>query len=429
MKYIECREWLEERRKNMGSVPGLKEVTSLLEAFKRPDKELNIIHIAGTNGKGSTGYLLESILSKSGIKTGRFLSPAVTDEREIISVNNKMVFKTVWEKHLSEIIEVIEKTGIKATAFEIEFVLSLLIFKEAGCKAVILECGMGGTLDATNAIDESMVDIITSISIDHCNFLGDSLKEISLHKFGIIKNGSKNVILAPQTEEVYEFFDKYLEGNKLQVKTVKSDSGKTKYKINRSKNGISQVFDYKEYKQLRLSLLGTHQIDNAKVVLDTADVLKAEGWCISDKAIRKAFEEALWPGRFEIIEKDRTYILDGAHNYDAVLRLFENINLYFTKRNLIYIMGMYKDKAYEDVIAFCAPKAKAVVCISAKDKARAIDAFEIGKCVKEYNENVTAADSYEEALEIAGLLSDKKDVVLIFGSLSFLGDFRELLLK
>ena len=129
MKYDECREWLEERRRKLGSVPGLEEVNKLLDAFGRPDKGLPIVHIAGTNGKGSIGYLLEHSLANSKIKVGRFLSPAVVDEREIILVNGKLVPKTVWERKLSEIIDVIEEKKLKATAFEIEFVLSLLIFK------------------------------------------------------------------------------------------------------------------------------------------------------------------------------------------------------------------------------------------------------------------------------------------------------------
>ena len=154
MKYDECREWLEERRKSLGSVPGLDEVNKLLDAFGRPDKGLPIVHIAGTNGKGSIGYLLEHSLCNSEIKVGRFLSPAVVDEREIILVNGKMVPKTIWEKHLSLIIDTVEKNNLKATAFEIEFVLSLLIFIEKKCNIVILECGMGGKLDATNAIEQ-----------------------------------------------------------------------------------------------------------------------------------------------------------------------------------------------------------------------------------------------------------------------------------
>ena len=210
MNYQECREWLEERRKKLGSVPGLDEVNKLLDAFNRPEKDFPIVHIAGTNGKGSIGYLLEHSLANSGIRVGRFLSPAVVDEREIILVNGKMVPKTIWEKNLSLIIDTVEKNNLKATAFEIEFVLSLLIFKEKNCDIIILECGMGGKLDATNAIENSLVDIIASISVDHIAFLGDTLKDISLHKFGIIKESSKNVVLAPQSEEVEEYFDEYV---------------------------------------------------------------------------------------------------------------------------------------------------------------------------------------------------------------------------
>ena len=442
MNYLECREWLENRRKTLGSVPGLTEVNKLLDAFGRPEKGFPIVHIAGTNGKGSIGYLLEHSLANSGIKVGRFLSPAVVDEREIILVNGKMVPKTIWEKNLSLIIDTVEKNKLKATAFEIEFVLSLLIFKEKNCDIVILECGMGGKLDATNAIESSLVDIIASISIDHIAFLGDNLKDISLHKFGIIKEYSKNVVLAPQSEEVEEYFDEYIEklckphkkksskqtnsNNYLNI--VKSERKSAQFKTSVKSGNITQILSYKNYVNLNLNLIGKHQCDNAITVLDAIEVLKGEGFKISDNAVKKAFENAVWPGRFEIIKnKDYTFILDGAHNMDAVDRLFENINLYFTNRNLIYIIGMYKDKAFENVIEKYAPKAKAIVTVTPKDKSRAVEAFELGKIVKDYNEVVTAADSYFEALEIAKLFAEKKDVILIFGSLSFMGDFRDII--
>ncbi len=442
MNYLECREWLENRRKTLGSVPGLTEVNKLLDAFGRPEKGLPIVHIAGTNGKGSIGYLLEHSLANSGIKVGRFLSPAVVDEREIILVNGKMVPKTIWEKNLSLIIDTVEKNKLKATAFEIEFVLSLLIFKEKNCDIVILECGMGGKLDATNAIENSLVDIIASISIDHIAFLGDNLKDISLHKFGIIKEYSKNVVLEPQSEEVEEYFDDYIaklckpdkkktskqtnSNNYLNI--VKSERKSAQFKTSVKSGNITQILSYKNYVNLNLNLIGKHQCDNAITVLDVIEVLKGEGFKISDNAVKKAFENAVWPGRFEIIKnKDYTFILDGAHNMDAVDRLFENINLYFTNRNLIYIIGMYKDKAFENVIEKYAPKAKAIVTVTPKDKSRAVEAFELGKIVKDYNEVVTAADSYFEALEIAKLFAEKKDVILIFGSLSFMGDFRDII--
>ena len=432
MKYDECREWLEERRKKLGSVPGLDEVNKLLEAFGRPDKGLPIVHIAGTNGKGSIGYLLEQSLANSKIKVGRFLSPAVVDEREIILVNGKMIPKTVWERKLSEIIDVVEEKKLEATAFEIEFVLALLIFKETDCKIVILECGMGGKLDATNAIKESLVDIISSISIDHIAFLGDTLKDISLHKFGIIKETSNNVVLAPQVKEIEEYFDEYVtelcKSNKTNINIVKSDRKAAKFKTSSKSGNISQILSYKNYVNLNLNLIGNHQCDNAICVLDAIEVLKSEGFKITNNAVKKAFENAVWPGRFEIIKnKDYTFILDGAHNMDAVDRLFENINLYFTNRNLIYIIGMYKDKAFENVIEKYAPKAKAIVTVTPKDKARAVEAFELGKIIKDFNPNVTAADSYFEALEIAKLFAEKKDVILIFGSLSFMSDFRSII--
>ena len=442
MNYQDCREWLENRRKNLGSVPGLKEVNKLLGAFNRPERDFPIVHIAGTNGKGSIGYLLEHSLANSGIRVGRFLSPGVVDEREIILVNGKMVPKTIWEKNLSLIIDTVEKNNLKATAFEIEFVLSLLIFKEKNCNIVILECGMGGKLDATNAIENSLVDIITSISIDHVAFLGDNLKDISLHKFGIIKESSKNVVLAPQSEEVEEYFDEFVDklckpNNKKTSKQsdsntnlniLKSDRNSAKFKTSVKSGNITQILSYKNYVNLNLNLTGKHQCDNAICVLDAIEMLKREGFKITDNAVKKAFENAIWPGRFEIIKnKDYTFILDGAHNMDAVDRLFENINLYFTNRNLIYIIGMYKDKAFENVIEKYAPKAKAIVTVTPKDKSRAVEAFELGKIVKDYNEVVTAADSYFEALEIAKLFAEKKDVILIFGSLSFMGDFRDII--
>lgn len=451
MRYDECREWLENRRLNLGSVPGLDAVRELLSYAGNPDKDMTFIHIAGTNGKGSIGCLLEATLAESKIKCGRFYSPSVTNERDIISINSKLLPKTKWEKHLSYLIELIENNNLKATAFEIEFVLALLMFKEANSEIAILECGMGGLLDATNVIEKSLVDIISSISVDHCNFLGDTLKEISLHKFGIIKDTSFSVILAPQKEEIYEYFSEYVDINlKTRIRTstnlkkdkntktdknsnsfnvIKSDSKLAKHDSYVRDDNVLLRLSYKDYKDLDLLLSGTYQINNAITVLDAIDVLKVEGYQIKDNAVRKAFANTKWPARFEIIKKDKLYILDGAHNIDAVDRLFESIKLYFTKRKLVYIMGMYKDKAYEEVVKKYAPSAKAIVTITPKDSKRALDAFELGKIVKDYNPNVTGADSYREAIEIAELLSDKKDIIVVFGSLSFMGEIRDLLLK
>lgn len=445
MKYDECREWLENRRLNLGSVPGLDAVRELLSYAGNPDKDMTFIHIAGTNGKGSIGCLLEAVLADSKIKCGRFYSPAVINERDIISINNKLLPKTKWEKPLSYLIELIEKNNLAATAFEIEFVLSLLMFRESGCELVILECGMGGLLDATNAIEKSLVDIISSISIDHCNFLGDTLKEISLHKFGIIKNTSSNVILSPQKKEIYKYFEEYIKKDiakkiKIEDKDSYKESGSDCLNVIMSNaksaehdsyvrdDNVFLKLSYKSHKDLDLLLSGTYQINNAITVLDAIDVLKSEGYNIKEKNVRKAFANTKWPGRFELIKKDKLYILDGAHNIDAADRLFESIKLYFTKRKLVYIMGMYKDKAYEEVVKKYAPSAKAIVTVTPRDQKRALDAFELGKAVKEYNPNVTAADSYKEALEIADLLSDKKDITVVFGSLSFMGEFRDILL-
>lgn len=429
MKYDECREWLENRRLKMGSVPGLSEVEKLKEAFGNPDRDLKIIHIAGTNGKGSVGYYLENILALSGYKTGRFLSPAVIDEREIILINSKMVPKTKWAESLSEIIEVIEKNDIKATAFEIETVLALNMFKKLGCEFAIMECGMGGKLDATNVCENDLVDIITSISFDHKNYLGETLEEISLHKFGIVKSGSKNLVVAPQKEEVYEYLESYLKDNYVNLNnTLLSDIKLSKHKHILKKNKITQILSYKNYVNLNLSMAGDFQVENAITAIDASLVLQKEGYNIKDNSVKKAFENALWSGRFELIENNgRLYILDGAHNPDAVLRLVNNLSLYFTKRSFVYIMGMYKDKDYENEVAFCTPKAKAVVTVDARDKKRTVDKFELGNVVRKYNPNVTCADSYAEALEIATLLSEGNDIVVIFGSLSFLGEMRELL--
>lgn len=431
MNYEECREWLEERRQSMGSVLGLDEVNKLLDLTERPDEKVKIIHIAGTNGKGSVGYLLEQILVRSRIRTGRFLSPAVVDEREIILVDGKMVYKTIWAEKLSYLIDLVEKNNLMATAFEIELVLSLLIFCDKKCDTVIMECGMGGRLDATNACHNDLVDIITSISFDHRNFLGEKLEDISLHKFGIIKDASSRVVIAPQKKDVIDYFKKFVKENTYVNlnNVVFSDYsiGKFEYFINNNK--IFQQISYKNYVNLNLSLAGSFQQGNAITVLDTVDVLNKTGYSIKMNAVVKAFENAFWPGRFETIQKDRLFILDGAHNPDAVDKLMNSVKMYFPRKKFVCIIGMYKDKDYKKVINDYLKEAKAVVTVTARDRKRAVDAFELGKEIREVNENVTCADSYNESLEIATLLSDKSDIILVFGSLSFLGEMRELINK
>lgn len=422
MKYEEVMEYMECKVNKLGSVPGLDSIRELLNRMGNPQDELAFIHVAGTNGKGSVSTLITNALTANGYKVGRYISPVISDYRERIQINNRMISKNAVADGLTGIFDIctaMEADGIAhPTAFEIETALGFQYFKDKKCDFVVLETGMGGTLDATNIIRNTKLCVFVSISMDHMAFLGNTLQEIATNKAGILKSGCK-AVSAPQSEEVLNVLNNACKGLNVPFTAVSRDD----IKVGRQ-SLKGQKISYNSFKQVEVPLLGSFQAENAALALEALSVLQESGLKLKEDKIRKGFLDSVWPARFEILSKKPYIIADGAHNEDAVKKLMETMRFYFTNQRIIYIMGVLKDKDYTSMIKESVPMAEFVFTVTSPNKERALPAFELAKQIREYNSNVTATDSVEEALEMARLMAGEDGVVLAFGSLSYMGKLR-----
>lgn len=426
MKYEHALEYLEEMNK-YGSVPGLETSVELCRRLGNPQDDLKFVHIAGTNGKGSILAYVSTVLAAAGYKTGRYISPTIRDYRERIQVNGRMISK----KAVGELTELVKEKcdamvdeGLRhPTVFEMETAMAYLYFKQRGCGIVVLETGLGGLLDSTNIIKNTLVAAFASISMDHMAILGKTLEEIAEQKAGIIKPGC-TVVTGIQKPEVLEVLHRHVKDNDCDL--IFADAGMT----TKVRYGITkQQFDYKRLKSVEITLAGKCQIDNCVTAIEVVWALESKGYTISEKALRTGLKETRWQGRFSVIQKQPLFIADGAHNEDAAKKLSDSLRFYFTNRRIIYIMGVLRDKEYEKVIAETYSLADQIITLTPPNNPRALAAYDLAVAVKEFHPNVTSADSVEEAVEIAELLAGKEDVIVAFGSLSYLGRLFDIMEK
>lgn len=417
MNYKEAKEYMKETEK-MGSILGLTAIKELLKRLENPQKELEFIHIAGTNGKGSVLAFISSILKCSGYKTGRYSSPVVFSYREKIQVNGAPIEKEEFAECVTEIgreVEKMKKEGLSSpTSFEIETALAFLYFKKKRCDIVILETGLGGRLDATNVIKNTICAVFTPITMDHMEVLGDTIEEIAKNKAGIIKPGA-SVITARQCEQVMEVLKKEGELSGCQL----SAAGKAV--INSDSNYDKQIFSYGELKDLEISLAGTYQVENAVLALETIKALNKKTYVISEDSIRKGLRETEWQGRFSILSTEPVMIADGAHNPDAVRRLRESIETYFPGRKVVFIMGVFQDKAYEKMISIVSPLALHFITVTPGNK-RGLEASCLAQVIGKYDIQAVAAEDVKDAVSKALHYAGSEGIVVAFGSLSYLSE-------
>lgn len=418
MKYEEAMEYIEECNA-LGSVPGLESIKRLTGMLDNPQEKLTFIHVAGTNGKGSVSSFIAGGLKTAGYKVGRYISPTIFTYRERFQINDRMISK----KELGELMEQVKEACDRIvaeghphpTSFEIETALSFLYFVKKECDVVVLETGMGGRLDATNIIPSPKLCILTSISMDHMQFLGDTLADIAVEKCGIIKMGT-TVISTKQSEEAMEAAAKTCEERNAEL--IVADSSQ----VTKVKQGLEKQFFIYDGVKYEISLSGTYQIENAVLAVRALKWLSKNGFeKVNETKIVKGLQGTVWKGRFSVISKKPYFIVDGAHNVAAAEKLAESIRFYFTNRRIVYIMGMFRDKEYEKVIRITAPLASQVITVAAPGNPRALPALDLAVAVREVNPHVTSADSLEEAVEMSYLFADKDSVIIAFGSLAFLG--------
>ncbi len=411
-----------------GSKPGLERISALLDCLNHPEDDLKIIHVAGTNGKGSTSAMISSILQENGYQVGLFISPYLESFNERIQVNSKPINKEKLADLVDEmkpIVEKVAKTDVgQPTQFEIITAMGFKYFKEIDVDFVVLEVGLGGTYDATNVITP-ILSIITSIGLDHQAILGDTLEEIAGEKAGIIKKEIP-VITAVTKNGPFAVIK-----NKAEEMNATLHALEKNFHIERIDNSINgQTFNYEflnEKLEFSISFLGQHQIRNASLAVTAAKIMKTLGYKINDSYLYKGLKKATWPGRLEIMQKKPYIILDGAHNEQATEVIAKTIKELFDKK-IVLVLGILSDKNYTKMISDLVPLAKEAF-ITAPDYYRATDTEMLANEAKKHCENVFEVKGVSNAIDKAIEISNKDDLILITGSLYTVGEARSHLLK
>ncbi|RDU23975.1 bifunctional folylpolyglutamate synthase/dihydrofolate synthase [Anaerosacchariphilus polymeriproducens] len=420
--YQEAREYIKSTLK-FGSILGLENIKELLNRLENPQEHLQFIHVAGTNGKGSIVSYLSEILKEAGYRTGKYISPTILDYREFIQVDNSWI----EEENVVLGIEIIE-TKIREmleeglphpTTFEIETALAFWYFKKKKCDIVVLETGLGGALDATNIISKAICYVFASISKDHTPFLGNTIEEIATNKSGIIKENGV-VVTCEQIPSII----KILESKAIEKSCTFVVAGMDKVsKISRTPNGQSIEYRKEGQEQMKIHIpfLGTYQVQNVVTSIAAIEVLQKKNFFITNSHIINGIANTKWFGRFTKVNEKPLFFVDGAHNLDAAKNLRNTLLTYFAGKKFIYIIGVFQDKDFQGILEQTMDLCKKTYTVTAPGP-RGLPAEELRSIVEEYHENVEAVQSVEEAIVKGCDSASEEDIIIAFGSLSYLGD-------
>ena len=428
MNYTEAVEYINEIPKfTKKNTP--EHTKEFLKRLGNPQDSLKVIHVAGTNGKGSTTSMITEILMGEGYKVGMYTSPFIEEFEERIQINRNNIPKESLAILMDEIKVAVDKV-IEAgynhpTEFEIITVLMLLYFKKENIDFGVIEVGLGGTLDSTNVI-KPIIQVITSISFDHTNLLGNTLEKIAREKAGIIKRGIPTVIY-PQQEEVLKVIKNKCFEMDSELYIANNENLKFKNIVNLDKP--YQLLKYNNEIDILLPLLGEHQIINLSVAMQAIEVLNSKNIIdISIANIVKSIKNVSWKGRLEVLSNNPYVVIDGAHNIQGIKTLSRNIKKYFKYENLYLILGILADKDVEEMIKIITPMAKKVYSVT-PNSIRGELAESLKDEVSKFNKNCKAFDKYEEAYLEALNDASEKDLILASGSLYMIGDMRKIIRK
>ena len=408
MFYTQAVDYIENLEK-FGSVYGLDTVRELLNRLNNPQDNLKFIHIAGTNGKGSTSCFITNILIQSGYRVGTFNSPSVFGYNERYLLNCKPIDDSSVAKYITQVANVRAQMiadGLNApTAFEVEFAVAMLFFNESKCDFAVLECGLGGRLDATNSIPQKEVAIITSISFDHTAILGNTLSAIAKEKVAIVKDCP--LVTYCQCDEVMNVFSQV---DDLQICSPAK-------LITSGKDGQTFKYEGEVYSILQL---GEYQLQNCSLAIKCAQILADKGYNITKKDIKLGVKNALWKGRLQLIKKEKkTFLLDGAHNPDGAKVLANELNRNFVDDKKCFVFGMFADKDIDGVLSHIGRIADEFITVKPQSKRGLDEKITLEKCLK-YNTNSKSCQDMKQAIQTA--YSSDCDVVVVCGSLSILND-------
>ncbi len=427
MNYEEAMEYI-KKIGNFGSNYGLERTERLLDILGNPHKKIKCIHVAGTNGKGSTTSIITSILMEEGFKVGMYTSPYLEEFEERIQINRENIKKEELAFYMKDVKkavdEVINEGYSHPTEFEIITCLMFLYFYVKKVDYAVIEVGLGGRLDSTNVI-KPLVSVIASISLDHTNILGNSLKEIAMEKGGIIKENTPLVLYPQEKEALYE------------LKIIAEEKNAKVYEVKKDDGELLDIIKERDYYQkikikgeldiyyLNLKLLGEHQILNCALAVKTVEVLsKLEGFKINN--LKKGVENAKWKGRLEVLNKKPTVVIDGAHNIQGIKSLTRNVTKYFKYNNLYLLIGILADKQVEEMINEIAPLSKKIIALTPNSD-RAELSSELKKEIEKVNNNVESFESYEDAFKSILKLAKEDDLILVTGSLYMIGEMRGII--
>ena len=425
----EALEFIYSRRKFAKS-NSFERMEALLSALGSPHKCLSFVHVAGTNGKGSVCTMISSVLTGAGYKTGLFISPFVVCFRERIQINGEYIpenrFCEITEK-IKYVSEGLSEKGLTPTFFETVLAAALLYYKEENCDIVILEAGIGGRDDSTNIISSPLVSVITSVSLDHTDVLGNSISSIAEHKSGIIKHGSTCVSF-PEENASHSFVPQQKEAVQILRRVCKERNAdfvmpdiKSIQNVKKEAEGMSFFYEGTE---ISMSFTGDHQLGNAVTALSTISVLKEKGFEITDENIKEGFKRAFIPGRLEVVSKEPLIIIDGGHNEGCITALKNYIEKNLKGKSITALLGFMKDKDYESAVKIIAPYCKNIVFTLADD-ARGESGEKLYACAEGLCENAYVENDRKKAFEKAIALTQKDEVLLCAGSFYLISEIRE----
>ena len=374
--------------------PGLDRIRTLCDGLGNPQDGLRFVHVAGTNGKGSFCSMLSSVLSAAGYRVGLYTSPFILRFNERMQVSGVPISDEKLAELTERVRPIAEAMTDRPTEFELITAIAFEYFRDAGVDLVILECGMGGRLDSTNIINNSLLSVITGIALDHTAFLGDTVEKIATEKAGIIKHGCP-VLYGDTDGAVLSIIrEKAMEAGS-EVHTVDYARLNT-----RAADLDGSVLDFGGITELRLPLLGLYQPINCARVLSAVEILNDGGLEITEADIRRGLQAAKWPARFEIIDRDPLTIFDGAHNPEGISAAVKSIRHYFGTTGVVAVSGVLSDKDYEFIAGELAGVAKRVFTIT-PDSPRALSAEKYAECIRKNGAKATPTASVAEALDRA----------------------------
>ncbi|AEF17711.1 FolC bifunctional protein [Thermoanaerobacterium xylanolyticum LX-11] len=422
MNYSDAIKYIHNTNK-FGIKLGLDNIRRLLEYMGNPQKKLKFIHVAGTNGKGSTCAFINSILINAGYKVGLYTSPYLEEFEERMRINNKNIPKDKLADYVEYVKDVVDRLLADGyhhpTEFELITAIAFKYFRDENVDFVVLEVGLGGRFDATNVIDNSLVSVISTIDYDHMDKLGDTLEKIAYEKAGIIKENGI-IVSFYQKDEALQVIERVANLKKasldiLDINDVEIIESNSEY----------QIFNYRDYKNLKICIIGKHQIYNASLALMAVEKLRSQGITISEEAIRVGLADAKWPGRIEVLSRCPFIVIDGAHNPQGMSVLKEALNL-FSYERLVLVIGMLKDKDTDKMLKLIVPLADIVITTKPVSD-RAYTAEELAEKIK--GVNPLHFEDIDDAINEALRKANKKDLILFCGSLYMIGHVRTYLKK